>query len=596
MRVVRTGCPAVATLLSMLILLAPMKSTAQSMPRLFTIFECEGKVCNPTSAGSPIWSFGSAEGSGRFGTGVQRVTIEHLDASSIAVRRLDVGGPARGLSALYLGKIEGQRITGSVTYFDVGRPNAPRTDAWYGLMQGAPISVRASAPGVFPAPSTPMTLRECESARCLYGGAEYPIIWTFSGRVGRGWVGDSERPVVLEHLDAGFLMVRRIDGDALGGLTALYMGEIRGKQITGSVLYYDRAHPTVPRTDVWYGSIQDPGAVNTAVKNVPPSPRGGDTINPAPQPPSGIGTRQSDGSGTNPYEQARVAEYQRQFDGEGCPKDLLKEPVSNAFDAFLKGKTIQLERSDMTTDLDALGWYCRASRMGSGLAGFEVGELYFSGFRLPSLHTDGKIVSNGVDPDMAMAFRWYLRAAQAKNTEAMVKVAAFYKNGRQIYWRAGSRSSVNEVPVDLGQANHWLEMAAEAGDTEAMQALGGSWSGRLLTASLKTGSGCRDWRETMQSQMGDRVIRDVYAGESHDHAFFCVVTLEPGEPDPSFIGALTTMLQGGDLSSWRFTMYSGDGRNYVSTKASVREEAMRRATDMAIITAAMKRTRSSAPR
>ncbi|MGC1298955.1 MAG: hypothetical protein WA869_28355 [Alloacidobacterium sp.] len=42
-----------------------------------------------------------------------------------------------------------------------------------------------------------------------------------------------------------------------GPKRALYLGEIDGKQITGNVVYYDRNHPSIPRTDTWFGMIQD---------------------------------------------------------------------------------------------------------------------------------------------------------------------------------------------------------------------------------------------------------------------------------------------------------------------------------------------------
>jgi hypothetical protein len=243
--------------------------TAQPRARqteAFAVNECEGKVCSPGSPGNPTWTFAGLKGTGRFGTGEQPLTIEHIDRDSIAVRRVDVTGPARGLKALYLGKIEGQRITGSVIYYDPRRPDQPNTDAWYGIIQGLPDGaekVFASKPA--PAPSMPLTVKECESDRCMQQGAVFPIVWKFISRQGTARFGTGDQPVTIEHIDGGFIAVRRVDttGPAQG-LTALYLGQIDGKRITGSVLYYDRAHPSVPNTDTWFGVIQDSGSVQAS--------------------------------------------------------------------------------------------------------------------------------------------------------------------------------------------------------------------------------------------------------------------------------------------------------------------------------------------
>ena len=242
------------------------------------IVECEGKVCSPGGPGSPVWTFSGLDGVGQFASGKEQLRIEHLDIDSIAVRRRDV----QGLTALYMGKIEGQRIIGSVIYYDVGHPNSSRTDAWNGTMEGSGAEIQKTlASSRLPIPSLPLTLKECEGNQCANPGTQYKIIWTFSGRIGRGWVGDSERQVVLEHLDAGLIIVRRLDGDALGGLTALYMGKIEGKRITGSVLYYDKAHPTIPRTDTWFGEIQDASGGPTYVARDAPGGSAGSGANPA---------------------------------------------------------------------------------------------------------------------------------------------------------------------------------------------------------------------------------------------------------------------------------------------------------------------------
>jgi len=245
------------------------------------IIECESVGCTPGQGDSPVWTFSSPHGIGRFGTGVQQVTVEHIDVSSIAVRRVDTNGPANGLIALYMGRIEGQRIIGSVLYYDRSHPDWPRNGVWTGVLRGSPASLRLAVTGSVP--RFPFTLHECESNRCLQPGATKSIIWTFPSRNGQGWLGDHPRSVVIEDLTPGFLVARRIDGDALGGLTALYFGEIDGKLIKGAVVYFDRNRPNQPRSDTWFGDIQD-GFVPEEAMNLAPTPSPSLSTRSAPQP------------------------------------------------------------------------------------------------------------------------------------------------------------------------------------------------------------------------------------------------------------------------------------------------------------------------
>jgi len=213
------------------------------------ITECENSGCSPGGPKDPRWSFSGSHGFGHFDSGDEPLTVEHIDASSIAVRRADKSG----FRALYLGRIDGQNIIGTVIYYDVNRANSPRTAVWKGILRGSPAGLTSAMTGVLP--RFPFTLRECESNRCLQSGA-YPITWTFPNRNGQGWLGDHPRPMIVENLTPGFLLVRRIDDSALGGLTALYFGEIDGKHVTGGVVYFDRDRPNQPRSDTWFGEIQ----------------------------------------------------------------------------------------------------------------------------------------------------------------------------------------------------------------------------------------------------------------------------------------------------------------------------------------------------
>ena len=73
-----------------------------------------------------------------------------------------------------------------------------------------------------PSAINPVTIRKCESNQCLRPGTEYSIIWNFSDLPGVGWPGPQVRPMTIEHYSSRTILVRREDGDALGGRSALY--------------------------------------------------------------------------------------------------------------------------------------------------------------------------------------------------------------------------------------------------------------------------------------------------------------------------------------------------------------------------------------
>jgi hypothetical protein len=98
-------------------------------------------------AGSPNWTFNGNHGVGAFGTGNQPMTIESFSNGNIAVRRVDTTGDWHG-SALYVGHIDGNMVSGQVTYFDPG--GGRRLGTWHGTIQGSALD----SPGAPPAGDT----------------------------------------------------------------------------------------------------------------------------------------------------------------------------------------------------------------------------------------------------------------------------------------------------------------------------------------------------------------------------------------------------------------------------------------------------------
>jgi hypothetical protein len=84
------------------------------------------------SADSPTWSFHGRHGVGVFTSGNQPLTIEKFDGTTVSVRRKDTSGNWLG-SALYVGQIEGDLVSGQVTYYDPS--GGIRSAGWHGKIE-----------------------------------------------------------------------------------------------------------------------------------------------------------------------------------------------------------------------------------------------------------------------------------------------------------------------------------------------------------------------------------------------------------------------------------------------------------------------------
>jgi hypothetical protein len=97
----------------------------------------------PIPPNGPVWTFNGNQGIGAFGTGNQPMTIENFANGNISVRRTDTTGNWHG-SALYVGHIDGNTVSGQVTYFDPG--GGRRVGVWHGTVEGSLDSPGAAAP------------------------------------------------------------------------------------------------------------------------------------------------------------------------------------------------------------------------------------------------------------------------------------------------------------------------------------------------------------------------------------------------------------------------------------------------------------------
>jgi hypothetical protein len=560
-------------LLSAAVLFHPKAARAQASSDLMptAMEECEPGGCG-------TWVFHGKQGTGRWAAGpVGDLTIERFDAGAVSIRRVDTSGPGKGLSGLYSGTRKADHIEGTFTWIWPGGQFPAGTVNWYATIQREAHE---------PAHAIPVSLSMCEES-------DGCSTWSFQGKEGHGqWSNGASANLSAEHFGDSAVSIRRVDTTgSRQGLTAFYSGIRKGDHIEGTLIWsWQHNGQYAAGTTTWHATI---GPATPETKAAAASEAPGNAIAKVSPP------RQSNVPGLPQLTLQKTAENKKDFQEDGCPKNEPSEPVSGAFDMFIKGRRIQLEGSDESTDLEALKWFCRAAKAGSGQSAFEIGELYFTGFALPY----GGGHSNSMPPDMTTAFYWYLQAANTGNSSGMVAVATFYRSGSQI--------KGNTLPMNVEQAMIWANKAANLGDTEAMIGLGliyqtgmadsvnrvvpdhelaNDMERRAAESLLKTQRDCLSVADRMQALTQDRHINRIFAGGAHDHSFFCVATFEPEEQEDSLLGGVLSVMQGQMMATWRYTVYLTDDRISRSVeRSSLREEFMRSATDLAIVTAAMKK-------
>ena len=104
---------------------------AENLPTKLT--ECESGQCVPGGGGPGDWTFNGRQGHGewRLQGAKANLTIERFDFDSVVIRREDVVGRTPGITAIYTGKIQGNRIEGNVTWSWPGHWNKSPSSTWY---------------------------------------------------------------------------------------------------------------------------------------------------------------------------------------------------------------------------------------------------------------------------------------------------------------------------------------------------------------------------------------------------------------------------------------------------------------------------------
>jgi len=118
-----------------------------------TMTECEG-INNCAT-----WTFLGTQGNGQWPSGeVANLSVEHLDADSVAIRRADSTGPSAGLTAVYKGTRHEDRVGGEFTSSWPGHWDN-KSGNWYAtigkISQSLPSVMRVCAIGA-PRPGWPL--------------------------------------------------------------------------------------------------------------------------------------------------------------------------------------------------------------------------------------------------------------------------------------------------------------------------------------------------------------------------------------------------------------------------------------------------------
>jgi TPR repeat protein len=118
-----------------------------------------------------------------------------------------------------------------------------------------------------------------------------------------------------------------------------------------------------------------------------------------------------------------------------------KEPPPSAYELMTRGKAAH-DRGDYA---EAMRWYRRAADLGNANAMENIGMLYHTG--------------RGIIRDDAEALRWWRKAADLGGANAMNHIGAAYRDGQ----------GVNR---DYVEAMRWFRQSSELGNAHAMTAIG----------------------------------------------------------------------------------------------------------------------------
>lgn len=210
-------------------------------PARLLICEAANDVCTlPNAHYSITWNFQGTEGTASLpnGSGGSRLTIEKFDGQTIAVRRFDRAGATAGLSGLYTGTIEGNRITGTVKWSWLGHPDHPSSGMWAAVIPAPQPGSDSENAAIAAWTGLPPLLLECEGTGPCNGA------WSTHGSEGTAiWFAQNPVRAKLEVVRSAQddILIRRTDTSDRN--FAVYSGARHGNQISGTVIWSSPGHP-----------------------------------------------------------------------------------------------------------------------------------------------------------------------------------------------------------------------------------------------------------------------------------------------------------------------------------------------------------------
>jgi hypothetical protein len=112
--------------------------------------ECEGR----DNATCGTWTFDGTEGTGQWrGGAFANLTVQQFEPGWVIIRRSDPSGASPGLTAIYVGKIQGQRVEGTVTWRWLGHWTQEAKGTWFATFgEPGPNDPTSSPRGTAPQP------------------------------------------------------------------------------------------------------------------------------------------------------------------------------------------------------------------------------------------------------------------------------------------------------------------------------------------------------------------------------------------------------------------------------------------------------------
>jgi enterochelin esterase family protein len=237
------------------------------LPAKLAETECTGDPC-AAAGNKATWEFHGVLGDAQWHDGSSAtLVIDRYDAAGIVIRRIDLPNSASyGLTAVYKGKLQGDRIEGSVVWSWSGHwDDKHPTGRWSAILQGA-----AQPPRSLLEPGMPSTLTECENDQCA-PGREGGCVWILHGSEGefRGNNGALAKLSILE-FDSGGIAILRTDTQKSFsyGLTALYIGKMVAGRITGYATWSYPGHWNNRNpSGKWFATVRE-----NSSQDLPPVP------------------------------------------------------------------------------------------------------------------------------------------------------------------------------------------------------------------------------------------------------------------------------------------------------------------------------------